>query len=79
MIATMLKNKLNEPSPIELKAEKWLSNLWVLIGKFWIIIRKESKKFIKYLFFYTPENKMDATLHIIEIIAWLFVGYRLSQ
>lgn len=64
--------KLNEPDETELKIEKWLD--WA-----WKSIKKGSIRFNRYLFFYQPENKMDATLHVIEIIAWLFLGYRLSQ
>ena len=68
----MLKNKLNEPSPIELKAEKWLNRAWKTV-------KKESIKLSRYLFFYQPESKMDAILHIITIICYIFIGWRLSQ
>lgn len=69
---TKKKLKKNEPDPIELKAEKFLNRSW----KF---VKKESIRFIRWLFFYTPENKMDATLHIIAVISWLFIGFYISQ
>lgn len=69
----MLKKKIkNEPDPTELKVEKFLS-------KAWVIIRKEGKRLVKWTFFYTPENKMNATLHIVDIIAILYITLRIMK
>jgi hypothetical protein len=69
----MIKRKLKfETDPLELKAELFLKRVW-------IFIKKESKRIIKWLFFYKPENKMDAILHIIDVLTIIYILTRLSN
>lgn len=67
----IMKTKL-KIDPLELKAEKFLN-------KSWVIIRKQSKKLTNWLFFYQPEKKMDATFHIIDVLAIIYITFRLSN
>jgi hypothetical protein len=72
MIKRKLKRIRIKVDPFELKLEKFLS-------KSWFIIRRESKKFSEWLFFYKPEDKMDGILHILTIISYIFIGIMLAR
>ncbi|MCK9371436.1 hypothetical protein M0R04_16090 [Candidatus Dojkabacteria bacterium] len=65
----MIKPKTD---PLELKAEKLLKRLWK-------VVRKESIRFIRWMFFYKPENDMDAIFHIIVVISYIMVGVALAR
>jgi hypothetical protein len=58
--------------PLELKAEQFLQRNWV-------IIRRELKRVIKWLFFYQPENKKMGNLHIIDVLALIYIAIRLAK
>ena len=51
----------------ELQAEEFLSRLW-----------QETKisvrKLIKWIFFYKPTDNVDAFIHILGVVAWLYLG-----
>lgn len=68
----MMPNKkpTAELHPLEERLEKNLSKLWKLT-------KKQAKILKEWLFFYQPENKMDATLHIFDIIAIFYITLRL--
>jgi uncharacterized membrane protein YkvA (DUF1232 family) len=51
----------------ELQARKFLNRLWKEL-------RFGSKRLVKWLFFYKPEDNMDALLHVIAVCAWLYLG-----
>jgi len=65
----MIKPKTD---PLELKAEQFLS-------KTWVIIKKESKRLQNWLFFYKKEDKMDGILHMLDVIAIIYIVLRLSK
>lgn len=58
--------------PTEEKVEEFLRRSWV-------IIKKEGKRFSNWLFFYKPEDKMDGILHILTVIAYIFIGVMLAR
>ena len=62
----MTKNKLNEiPKWPKTKLEKDLERL--------------PGRFITWLFFYKYKDKVDAFIHILTILAWLFLGWAISR
>jgi len=70
----MMPNKkpTAEIDPLEAKAREE-------IEKYWKLAKKEAKRLKKWLFFYQPENNMDATLHIIDILAIIYIACRLAK
>lgn len=71
MVAMMPNKKPTaELHPLEEEARKKLEKIWKLA-------KKQAKILKKWLFFYQPENKMDASLHMIDIIAILYITLRL--
>lgn len=72
-VAIMPKKKPPvELHPLEIKAEKALSRLWK-------VTKKEVKIVKKWLFFYQPENKMDAMFHIFDIFVIIYITLRLTK
>lgn len=65
-------HKQNEPDPAELKAREFLDRSL----KF---VKKESKRLIKWLFFFQPKSKFMATTHIIDILAIFYITYRIMN
>jgi hypothetical protein len=43
------------------------------------LIKQESRRAVKWLFFYQFENNMDAILHVFDVIALLFIAWRLMS
>lgn len=69
----MTKTKLKfKPDPTELKVEKFLD-------KSWCIIKKESKRLFNWTFFYKPKGKFDKMLHVVDILALLYIAIRISK
>ena len=61
-----------EIDPLEAKLEKEYA-------KFLKYAKREFKIIKKWLFFYQPENKMDAMLHIFDIFVIIYVAIRLAN
>ena len=57
----------NESDKFEIKCERFLNRLWqeTKIGV---------RKLIKWLFFYKPTDNVDAFIHIVGVIAYLYLG-----
>jgi len=72
----MIKQKIH---PDELIAEEFLNRLGKFLSRFWKLFRKEFKRFIKWFFFYKPENDMDGLFHIITVIAYILIGVVLAR
>ena len=68
-VGIMIKPKTD---PLELKAEQFLS-------KTWVIIKRETKRLQNWLFFYKKEDKMDGILHMLDVIAIIYIAIRLAE
>ena len=67
----MIKPK-TDPNIDEIKARKFVKRSWK-------VVRKESIRFIRWLFCYKPENDMDLIFHIIVVISYIMIGIALSR
>ena len=68
----MKRKTKNDIDPLELKLELFLS-------KSWHIIQRESKRAVKWLFFYQPESKMEGNLHIFDVLVLVYLTIRLMS
>jgi len=72
MTKKKLSKEWNIPDPTNQKLEK-------LLDRSWKFIKKESIRSIRWLFFYQPESKFMANIHIFDIIILVYLVFRLAK
>lgn len=63
--------KRSENRRIEAKIKEW-DRIVRPVNRF---LKKQFVKVIRFLFCYQEEDDMDLFLHIVFILAWLFIGW----
>jgi len=66
----MLKKKIHEIA--RMPKDKFEKDIDRLVRR----LKKEAKLGVRWLFFYTYKDKMDAMLHVCDVIALAFIAWR---